>query len=146
MPLQAWPEIHECGGIYLDKEDQQLGLPGKSRTYFANQYQKLALPNTVTDSGWYNRPFEVKSDRAVRARLVLDTLIEKHGNTDHSVAIVSHGGFYMEIIRHLFNISNDQCWFLMHNTAVSRFDISNEGQVSLIYHNRTDHLPIHLIT
>ncbi len=147
ISLNAWPEIHECGGIYLDDENNQpVGLPGKTRSYFAENYHNLCLPDNVTDTGWYNRPFESEMDRPKRAKRVLETLLTDHGNTEDRVAIVSHGGFYMELIRVLFSIPNDHTWFLMNNTGVSRFDFGIDGGVRLIYHNRTDHLESRLIT
>lgn len=148
IPLVAWPEIHECGGIYQEGDDTQghTGLPGKTRSYFAENYQHLMVPDTVNDEGWWNRPFEAHEDRPLRAQAVLDMLRERHGGTDDRVAIVSHGGFYMELMRVLFKIGEPLSWYLMYNTAISRFDIRENGEVVLYYHNRTDHLPARLIT
>lgn len=144
----GWPEIHECGGIYLDVEEEgeKVGLPGKTRSYFSENYCNLVLPESVTDQGWWNRPFEAHEVRAIRARQVLDTLLERHGNTDDRVAMVSHGAFYMELMQAMFKIGEPKCWFLMYNTAISRFDFHEDGEITLAYHNRTDHLPEHLIT
>jgi len=148
IPLQAWPEIHECGGIYQEGENNQshTGLPGKTRSYFAVKYPNLILPETVTDDGWWNRPFESHEHRPLRAQTVVNLLIERHGGTDDRVAIVSHGGFYMELMRVLFKICEPQAWYLMNNTAVSRFDFHDNGEIVLMYHNRTDHLPANMIT
>jgi len=148
MPLVAWPEIHECGGIYLDSEDgeERIGLPGKTRSYFAVHYGDLQVPETVTEAGWWNRPFEERTDRPLRAQKVLETLLERHGETDDRVAIVSHGGFYMELMRVLFGITEKAGWFTMNNTGITRIDFRESGEVGLIYHNRTDHLPVHLVT
>jgi 2,3-bisphosphoglycerate-dependent phosphoglycerate mutase len=148
IPVHAWPEFHECGGIYRDDEGtkKQVGLPGKTRSYYAQYYQNLHLPENLTEDGWYNRPYESELDRPLRARQVLDTLLERHGNTDDRVAVVSHGGFYNEFIRVLFQLSNSKSWFLMNNTAVSRFDFWADGSVNLLYHNRTDHLEQSYIT
>lgn len=148
MPLVAWPEIHECGGIYLDGEDgeERIGLPGRTRSYFDAHYGQMVVPETVTDEGWWNRPFEERPDRPLRARQVVETLLERHGGTEDRVAIVSHGGFYMELMRVLFEIQGKNGWFTMNNTAMTRIDFRETGELALIYHNRTDHLPAHLIT
>ncbi len=148
LPLLGWPEIHECGGIYLDKEENgvRVGLPGKTRSYFAKTYCDLVLPETVTDQGWWNRPWEAEEARPLRAEQVLKTLLERHGGTDDRVAIVSHGGFYMELMRVMFKIGEPKCWYLMYNTAVSRFDFNDSGEITMVYQNRTDHLPERLIT
>ena len=148
LPLVAWPEVHECGGIYEDgeDEDERIGLPGYPRSYFEKNYAHLVLPETLTEEGWWNRPFEAHNLRPLRAQRVLEALLERHGRTDDRVAIVSHGGFYMEFMRVLFGIANRQCWYTMFNTAISRIDFRSTGEIALIYHNRTDHLPEKLIT
>jgi 2,3-bisphosphoglycerate-dependent phosphoglycerate mutase len=149
IPLRGWPEIHECGGIFEEnkKSGEQSGLPGKPRSYFVEKYNDLILPDTLTEEGWWNRPFEAYEDRPIRARQVLESLIKKHGNSNDRVAIVSHGGFYMELVRVMFRIDRDQNWFLMNNTGVSRFDFNNEeGGITLAYHNRTEHLSADLVT
>lgn len=148
LPLFGWPELHECGGIYLDDEETatQVGLPGKTRSFFNSNFPNLSLPDSVTEAGWWNRPFEEEQDRALRAQLVLKTLLEKHGNTDDHVAVVSHGAFYNELVKIIVGVSVPDNWFLMHNTAISRFDFWGENGVTVVYHNRTDHLPNDLIT
>lgn len=148
LPLVGWPEFHECGGIYVDgdTEGEHIGLPGRPRSYFVSHYRGLVLPNTVTEAGWWNRPFEVYEERMQRAEQVLATLLERHGDSEDRVAIVSHGAFYMELVRALFKLGEENCWFTMFNTAVSRFDFHPGGDVSMIYHNRTDHLPERMIT
>ena len=148
IPLRAWMEIHECGGIFEEGEDEgeNIGLPGRPRSYFESHYQHLVLPERVTEAGWWNKPFEAYESRPLRAQQVIEMLLERHGNTDDRVAIVSHGGFYMELMRVLFKIGEERCWFRMANTAVSRFDFHEDGEVTLVYHNRTDHLPEWLVT
>lgn len=148
IPLVAWEEVHECGGIYIDDEVTGLpcGLPGKNRSYFETNYAHLILPESLNEEGWWNRPFEARQTRSERASLVLKTLLERHGGTDDRVAVVSHGAFYMELSRQIFQINNDQSWLMMNNTGISRFDFHDSGEVTLVYHNRTDHLPEDMIT
>ncbi len=148
MPFLAWPDIHETGGIYLDDEQTgaQIGLPGKPRSYFSSNYRNLLLPDTVTEAGWWNRPFESEPERPLRAQKVVDALLARHGGREDCVAIVSHGGFYVELVRVMFGMGNPQGWLTMNNTGVSRFDFREDGGLRLVYHNRTDHLPEDLIT
>lgn len=148
LTLHAWPEIHECGGIFMDDEETGLpvGQPGNPRSYFVENFAHLVLPDTVTEEGWWNRPFEAREDRPLRARKVFESLLEKHDGTDDHVAFVSHGAFYMELMRVLLQIEDRNNWFLMNNTGISRFDFHSNGEVTIVYHNRTDHLPEELIT
>jgi broad specificity phosphatase PhoE len=67
------------------------------------------------------------------------------------VAFVSHGGFYMRLICAMLQLPWRQAshglksWFTLNNCSISRFDVYKE-EISIVYHNRTDHLPDHLIT
>jgi len=148
IPLVAWPEIHETGGIYLEDpaSGEFQGLPGKTRSFFQKTYARLVLPDSLTDEGWWNRPFETDEVRPLRAKKVLQILLERHGRTDDRVAIISHGGFYMLLMREIFEMKEEKSWFTLFNTGVSRIDFSPDGSADLIYHNRTDHLPDRLIT
>jgi 2,3-bisphosphoglycerate-dependent phosphoglycerate mutase len=148
LQLVAWPEIHETGGIFLEDEEtgEPRGLPGKPRSFFASQFADLVLPESVTEAGWWNRGFELDEERPLRAKKVLQVLLERHGGTDDCVAVVSHGAFYMYLIREIFGIQGDKNWFLMHNTAISRIDFEPDGTPMMIYHNRTEHLPDGLLT
>ncbi len=148
VQLVAWPEIHECGGIYLDtdEEGERVGMPGKGRSFFEKNYGHLVLPGSITENGWWNRSFEPHEERPLRAQKVFETLLERHGNTDDRVAMVSHGAFYMELMRVVFKLGELNSWYLMYNTAISRFDFHENGEITMAYHNRTDHLPERLIT
>jgi 2,3-bisphosphoglycerate-dependent phosphoglycerate mutase len=150
IPLHGWEEIHERGGIYLD--DPQTGearcLPGKGRAYFEANYPNFVLPPTFTDKGWWNeRPVERPEDCLARARAFIHGLREKHGGTSDRVAIVSHGGFYNDLLYELLGLSSGNgTWFWMFNTAISRIDFRGNNEIALVYQNRTDHLPEDLIT
>ena len=148
IPLVAWPEIHETGGIYLEDPDsgELKGLPGNTRSFFQEHYPKLVLPESLTDEGWWNRPYETEEERQLRAKNVLQVLLERHAGTDDRVAIISHGGFYVQLIREIFAVKGEKIWFFLSNTGISRIDFDPDGVAVLIYHNRTDHLPERLLT
>lgn len=148
LSLVAWPEIHETGGIFLedDESGEARGLPGKPRSFFTANFSRLVLPESVTEAGWWNRPFESDEDRPLRARMVFQSLMEKHGGTDDCVAFVSHGAFYMYLMREIFSMQKTNNWFLMYNTAISRIDFESDGSPMMVYHNRTEHLPDEMLT
>ncbi len=157
LPLIAWPEIHETGGIFArDDGDERTGLPGKTRSYFREYYPDLELPEWVDDHGWWNRPFETQEERKPRAESVWADLLTRHGDREgqreHRVAIVSHGGFFMLLFTTALGIemrrnqeSHNEYWFLMNNCSVTRLDVKND-QVLVAYTNRNDFLEDHLIT
>lgn len=149
LPLVAWPDWHEYGGIYLDDEvtGEPVGLPGKGRSYFERHFPALQLPPTVDETGWWNRPFETEAERPARAERVWRDLLARHGDTGDRVAVISHGGFFNYLLAHILGrpYGGDGCWFLMNNAALTRLDMT-DGEVRIVYTNRADFLPPELIT
>ena len=163
IPLIAWKEIHEEGGIYsrgdkrsspADKANVQ-GLPGRPRSFFMENFRTITLPDDLDETGWWNRPYEADEERQPRADQVLAELLARHkdqkGRPEHRIAFVSHGGFFMRLVCAMLKLPWRQAahglrsWFVLNNCSISRFDIFGE-ELSISYINRTDHLPDHLIT
>ena len=148
LPLVAWEDVHEWGGIYLRDEqtDEPIGLPGRNRAYFEQHFPDLVLPDSLGEAGWWNRPFEEPEQRLPRAKRVLHDLVERHGGTDDQVAVVSHGGFINYLLAAILDMPGREGYrFIMNNAAISRFDFHDED-TWLIYLNRVDFLPRELIT
>jgi 2,3-bisphosphoglycerate-dependent phosphoglycerate mutase len=150
LPLVAWVDTHETGGIYLEDEQdgelRRIGQPGKSRSYFETHYPGLVLPESLDEAGWWNRPFEEPEQRSIRAQRFLRDLVERHGNSDDRVAVVSHGAFYNQLLVALFRLpEKSNLWFILNNAAITRIDFRAEG-IDVVYLNRTDFLPRELIT
>jgi 2,3-bisphosphoglycerate-dependent phosphoglycerate mutase len=148
LPLIAWPDIHEMGGIYYkDAEtEERIGLPGKNRAYFETHFPGLVLPRSLGNEGWWNRPFEEREERLPRARRFLAELLQRHGSTDDHVAIVSHGGFYNAFLRALLHTPEEIAgWFALNNAATTRIDFGEE-RLAIQYMNRVDYLTAELIT
>lgn len=170
LPLVAWLDLHEGGGIYQDDEDTgaPVGLPGNPRSYFEKHFPRLVLPEWLDESGWWNRPFETRLERRVRAHRVVNILLQRHGDHNDRVAIVSHGGFFNHLMAVLLksletgrspspqsveSLNSDnviltderEVWFSMNNTAITRLDFVQE-EVKLVYLNRLDFLPAELVT
>jgi len=153
LPLVAWEIIHEFGGIFehnLDT-DERIGLPGPNRAYFAVHYPNLILPDSLGEAGWWQRPFEPREQAMQRAKTFLDELQRRHGSSDR-VAIITHGGFFVAIMRTLMGFSTldnsegeNQLWLHANNTSITRLDFG-EDRIGLVYLNRIDHLPTDLIT
>jgi 2,3-bisphosphoglycerate-dependent phosphoglycerate mutase len=156
IPLIVWKDIFEEGGIYSRGDQSRLlGLPGKPRSFFVEHFPTLTLPEELDETGWWNRPYETEEERQPRADRVFAELLARHrdreGQPEHRVAFVSHGGFYMRLICAMLKLPWRQAshglksWFTLNNCSISRFDVYKE-EISIVYHNRTDHLPDHLIT
>jgi 2,3-bisphosphoglycerate-dependent phosphoglycerate mutase len=171
IPLVAWVDVHEGGGIYLNDEDtgEPVGLPGNPRSYFEQNFPGLVLPDWLDESGWWkNRPFESRLERRARAQRFVKELIHRHGNSNDRVAVISHGGFFNQVMAALLNpleadrppsqlavetligdnviITDDrEVWFSMNNCAITRIDFLAE-EIKLVYLNRLDFLPDELVT
>jgi 2,3-bisphosphoglycerate-dependent phosphoglycerate mutase len=156
IPLIAWKEIHEEGGIFSRGDKSNLvGLPGRPRSFFMENFQTITLPDGLDETGWWNRPFEAEEERQPRADQVFAELLARHrdreGQPEARVALVSHGGFFMRLVSAILQLPWRQAahglksWFALNNCSISRCDIRGD-EVTLAYLNRTDHLPDHLIT
>jgi 2,3-bisphosphoglycerate-dependent phosphoglycerate mutase len=151
VPLVAWEELHEIGGIYLDDEN---GIPhgrgGKPRSYFAEHFPDLCVPDSLDEQGWWrSRSFELYEHSLQRAQRFLAQLIERHGNTDARVAVVSHGAFFtrfMGVLLGMQKMNESAYWFSMNNCAIARIDFDAHDRRVIVYQNRLVHLEGDLIT
>ena len=148
MPLVGLRSAHETGGIYqTDPETgDHIGLPGKTRSYFAAHYPHLRLPESVDENGWWNRPREEDAEIPPRAQRLLELVFTEHGETDDHVVLVTHGGFYNYILAALLGVEAERgFWFGLNNVGVTRIDFT-EDRLRFVYMNRVDFLPASLIT
>jgi 2,3-bisphosphoglycerate-dependent phosphoglycerate mutase len=149
LPLVAWPEIYEEGGIYNDDaEGVAHGLPGKNRAYFETHHPTLQLPAWLDEAGWWNRPAETRDNYLPRAHNFLTDLLQRHANTQDRVAVVSHGAFFVNFLKVLLRLpesADAPRWFVMNNCAISRIDFE-ENFAAVVYLNRAQFLPAELVT
>lgn len=155
LPLVAWTDIHEAGGIFMNDSEsgQRVGLPGPDRAFFESQFPHLRLPDSLAGDGWWNRPYESQEEIRIRANRVAIELFERHGDSDDRVAMVTHGAFGHYLLSLLLARteppSNDTdaryAWLMMSNTGITCLNYAS-GYATLYYSNRLDHLPKGLIT
>jgi 2,3-bisphosphoglycerate-dependent phosphoglycerate mutase len=148
LPLVGWIDLHETGGIHFrePEAEEPTGRPGHGRSFFQRHYPELVLPDSVTEAGWWNRPFESQEERPARARRFLEELARRHGGSDDHVAVISHGGFYNHVMRCLLGMPEGQSrWFSMNNAAITRIDFDPET-TWIHYTNHCDFLPREMIT
>lgn len=154
-PLIVWTDLHEWGGIYHDDPEKggQIGLPGHSRAYLKSRFPDLLFPQEFPEDGWWNRPYESKEDVASRVSRFIQTLLARHGQSEDRLAIIAHAGFGQILFSQIFNFARQgdhlgpafSFWFGINNAAISRIDFNGE-RVGVVYLNRLDFLPPHLIT
>lgn len=146
LPLHVWRDIHEAGGMYLENEEgEPIGQPGRTRADLQARFPELLIGDDIGENGWWNRAYETREERLPRARRVLADLLQRHGDTDDRVAIVSHGAFYNYFVRALLGLPAElNAWFVLCNTAITRIDFLES--VDVVYFNRFDFLPNELVS
>lgn len=151
LPLVAWEDIHENGGLYVEYEEteEKIGQAGPTRAEFEARFPSLVLPDWLGEAGWWSRPYEEEELWPIRARRFFGDLGTRHGSTNDRVVVISHGGFYRQFLLAWLNAPlTDGRWFALHNAGITRIDFSDffEGTIGLVYANRVDFLPRDLIT
>ena len=147
--IQLNAELHEVGGIYLDDETSgtRQGRTGKTRDEFSSLFPGLDLPDWVRPEGWWNRPYETWEQGIERGRRAAEEVIARCEEEKTAIMVVSHNAFFQCFLRGL--VKGDwprDCWFLMQNSAISRFSLPQAGRVDVRYLNWTAHLPASLLT
>jgi 2,3-bisphosphoglycerate-dependent phosphoglycerate mutase len=157
LPLHAWPEAHEWGGLHTIDEASgaEVGVPGPDRAFFAAQFPHLHLPEALGATGWWgDRGREQPEEFLPRARRVWAELLARHGDTDDRVALVTHGGFFQSLIAAVVpaegtlgapGLALEHLRFAISNVSISRIDVK-EGVARVLYTNQVDFLPDDLIT
>ncbi len=150
LPLVAWPETHEGGGLF--KQDagsgERSGVEGPGREYFESNHPELVLSQSLGAGGWWNRPHEELPELLTRASRVRADLQQRHGEGAHRVALITHGGFYHFFLCELLNIASPEeraHWFHLNNGGISHISFA-ERRIRVNYLNRLDFLPAELIT
>ena len=155
LPLMAWPEIHERGGLH--NEDPATGeallIEGPGRAFFETTYPGLILPDTLGEVGWWSRPRETPEEFSPRARAVLAELLARHGDSDDRVGLVTHGGFFQSLMIAFFERTLGcpvpdtlrPLGFGLSNTGVTHIEIGEYGP-RVHYVNKVEHLSDDLLS
>ncbi len=154
VPLNGWIDIHETGGIVSgDGEEVPFeGQPGSTASFLQRHYPDLIFSGQFGEQGWWNRPREEDAEKRPRAHKAIETLLEKHGHSEDRVLMITHGSFYIHLMRELMEIHDSNVYFELSNTAITRWEIYPNAKEQdrwvrmLVYMNRVDHLPRELVT
>ena len=148
LPLHGHLDLYEVGGPFDIDEATGTKIPyrGASRSELLEVSERLVLPGTVTEDGWYSHPVEDPEEATQRARALIASLRERHDG-DTTVAFVSHGYFSQFLFREMLGIGDMPGWVEIHNTSMTLYEdqplFENTRAV------RTDwmpHLPEDLVT
>lgn len=143
MAPMVWPDLHEKGGMYLNRDGCVRGYGGMTRAEIERDFPAYQLPATVCADGWYDRslgrePEEHSLQRAIRVAWAL----RSRADSDEVIALVSHAGFLDILLAAIFEHLPYKPKFMRYyhdNTAITRINFY-QGWTTLHYLNRVDHL------
>jgi len=141
----VWPEIFEVGGVW----EGNVGLDGLSAESIQLLYPTYKLPEdgSISSSGWYKQTkketFEDAEARVIKVFETLKRWAKDCGahRSDKTIALVVHGDFINLLLQVALGL--EQCRkavFHAYNTSFHLFDIFEDGNVSILFHNNIDHL------
>lgn len=149
---EVWIDIHEHGGIWLQKEGVITGYGGMTRSQILAEFPGYVLPEEITEAGWW-KPEDGLEDislchaRAMRVAAALKSRAIDEASKDDQVAIVVHGTFIDSLLKALFDrLPSNHYYHWHYNTAVTQVDFVRPDFILLRYVNRVTHLPPHLVT
>ena len=145
---EVWVDLHEAGGVWLDRGDGRgrVGHGGLTRSEMQVRFAGFSLRDDVTDDGWWDGTFEARGELVARAGRVADEIRDMLSGAEERIALVSHGTFLSLLVQHLlFGRHLPRSRFSSHNTGISRLDFS-DGRCMVRYLNRVDHLSEDLVT
>lgn len=149
---EVWIDIHEQGGIFLEENGSVKAYGGKTRSEILAEFANYALPDAITEAGWWvsqngKESVELCHARAMRVARRLKERAAQPDSQDHHIALVSHGAFIASLLKALLNLlPGDHFDFYHYNTAITRVVILATGEVAIRCLNRTVHLPPELLT
>lgn len=141
---QVWPDLHEKGGMYLERNGDIRGFGGMSRSAILEQFPGYQLPDEVTKHGWYDAALgrEPETHSYYRAIKVARALRERSDSAE-VIALVSHAGFLDLLLKVIFEQLPARPYTMRYyhdNTAITRINF-DKSWTTLHYMNRVDHLP-----
>lgn len=159
LRIDARGDLHEAGGPYLGPYLEATPHPGSTRTQLAGLTDLVALPDLVTDQGWWAAEVETNAVAFQRAQSVVTWLVEQAARTDAAerVAIVAHGAFLSMVLTALLapneaaaaaqrwagGAEDLPIWFQFENTSTSLINLADPSTTPMAtvgWVNRIDHL------
>lgn len=151
IKAQVWLEVHEHGGIYLERNGAYIGFGGLPRPAIEQEFPDILLPDDVTEDGWWDTQIghEPPARAYGRAIAVAQELRRRaaHEDKDARIILITHGTFMDSLLKALFlQLPSRHMFYLHYNTAITRIDFLERDRLLLRFLNRTAHLPARLVT
>lgn len=147
MAPEVYIDIHEFGGIFLDRPDGGTeGFPGQTRAEMERDFPGYTVPAAVGEDGWWKGGRETEAAQEERAARTARDLWARAESTER-VGLVSHGDYLNLLLKKLLGIQGGEGLYLYHrNTAITRIHLYADGTSDLYYLNRTVHIEPDLMT
>lgn len=144
---RVWPDLHEKGGMYLERDGIVSGFSGMTRAEIECAFPGYQLPAAVGDDGWYDASLGLEPEEHSRQRAIrVARDLRARADSDDVIALVSHAGFLNILLAAIFERLPSERRFMSYyhdNTAITRINF-DRGWTTLHYMNRVDHLPTEL--
>lgn len=151
LPIEVRPDLFEAAGPYTGPYGDLTWHPGSTRRELAALGTSVTLPDDVTETGWWHGPVERTADVIARAQQVAAWLADQD---DDLLLLVSHGAFTSILLSALLHPSaldaattnralgahDLPVWFTLDNTSTSLVTLTPNGQTTVRWINRIDHL------
>jgi broad specificity phosphatase PhoE len=150
---RVWVDLHEHGGMFDNSGPGGMFVPhhGMTREQFRKHFPDYLLPDEIGEDGWWHR--EASEDmpdcyaRAIRVATKLYEMAAASNADDERILLITHGTFMGALLKALLeNIPGNHLYFRHYNTAISRVDFNQSGSIIVRYINRSEHLPLELLT
>lgn len=149
---EVWVDIHEHGGIYLERDGVVTGYPGMTQGEILTQFPTYVITTGVTDQGWYepargHETFAGAYGRALSVALDLRKRAQDEANRGQRIALVTHGTFLDALLKAFFNqLPSRSLYYLHYNTGFTRIDFLDRERMLVRFINRGTHLPREMIS
>ena len=161
-----WTDIYEISGVH----EQGAGQGGMSRSAIQKEFPSYQLPETITESGWYDVTLGRESNHhgKLRVQKVWNHLVEmaQEITYDRTIMMVVHGDFIDHLIQAALGImfveekrtdtdvdridprlTEKQKIFPTWNASISALDLKVQTSKipTILFHNSVTHLPPDLV-
>lgn len=143
----VWPDLHEKGGMFLERDGCVRGYSGMRRAQILAAFPGYRLSAEVDECGWYDATMgrEPETNSHYRA-IKVERELRDRSESDDVIALVSHAGFLDVLLKAIFAQLPSRPYTMRYyhdNTAITRINFQR-GWATLHYLNRVDHLPADL--
>ncbi|RRD50601.1 histidine phosphatase family protein [Arachnia propionica] len=150
VTAEVRPDLMERSGPFVGPIMDHVAHPGSPRSVLEAVSPRFLLPESITEEGWWQGPFETR-DRAIDRARALAEWLRTAFEPEDCVVLISHGAIGSLLATAMFcpgELRRDSSqirgettsWFALDNTSVSWLRTHPGGDTEMRAFNRVDHL------